>query len=301
MSHPTSQQIQLFKSVFKGREDVFAVRWEKGNKSGYMPAYFFDIFSFKAHKMKGGTFKNFPDKSYLKLDDGQIEKHLNGIHQIGVYPLLKDNTSWFIAADFDKTQWQDDCRTFMDVCRKNDMPAFLERSRSGNGGHVWIFFEQPYPAYKSRQIITHMLEEAGLTSKFSKEASFDRLFPNQDTLSGKGLGNLIALPLNKNSWSKGNGCFIHPVTLEPFADQWALLQSMKRISVSHLDNLLQRTSGSAKPTTLVDQQTLQITLSSHIRLSNGYLPTQLISFLKKELIITNTAYIIKKKGREKYL
>ena len=94
------EHIQLFKSVFKGRDDVFAVRWEKDNKSGYMPAYFYDPYAYRAHKMKGGTFQNYSDKKHLKLTDKEIEKHLNGEQLIGIYPLLKDNTSYFIAADF---------------------------------------------------------------------------------------------------------------------------------------------------------------------------------------------------------
>ena len=97
--------IELFKSVFTGREDVFAVRWEKGNKSGYMPAYFYDPYRYRVHKMNGGTFQNYLDKEHLALSEREIEKHLNGEQHIGIYPLLKDNTSWFIVADFDKVDW----------------------------------------------------------------------------------------------------------------------------------------------------------------------------------------------------
>ncbi len=102
MDEISLNQIQLFKSVFKGRDDVFAVRWEKGNKSGYMPAYHYDPYMYRAHKMKGGTFQSYTDKSYLKLSDQEIAKHLNGEQLIGVYPLLQDNTSYFLAADFDE-------------------------------------------------------------------------------------------------------------------------------------------------------------------------------------------------------
>lgn len=97
MNNISQENIQLFRSLFKGREDVFAVRWEKGNKSGYMPAYFFDPYHVRVHKMNGGTFQNFPEKSFLKLTDEEIQKHLDGFHQIGVYPLLQENTTWFIG------------------------------------------------------------------------------------------------------------------------------------------------------------------------------------------------------------
>ncbi|ELR69908.1 type III restriction enzyme, res subunit [Fulvivirga imtechensis AK7] len=100
------EKLNLFKNLFKGREDVFAVRWEKGNKSGYMPAYHYDPYMYRLHKMKGGTFKDYKDKTYLPLTDQQLLKHFNGEQLIGIYPLLQGNTSWFIAADFDKEKWR---------------------------------------------------------------------------------------------------------------------------------------------------------------------------------------------------
>src|SRR4051812_31071558 len=113
MSNNISNYISVFRSLFKGREDVFAIRWEKGGKSGYMPAYFFDPYRYKAHVMRGGTFQNFTDKSYLPLTDEQIAKHLSANQHIGLYPLLQDNTSWFIAADFDKNNWGEECQKFL--------------------------------------------------------------------------------------------------------------------------------------------------------------------------------------------
>lgn len=146
MNDSLQNQIQLFRSVFKGRDDVFAIRWEKVDKSGYMPAYYFDPYRYRAHKMKGGTFQNYTDKTYLKLTDDEIAKHIKGEQLIGIYPLLPDNTSWFLVADFDEANWIDDARKFLKACSEKNIPAYLERSRSGKGGHVWIFFEQPYPA-----------------------------------------------------------------------------------------------------------------------------------------------------------
>ena len=162
------EQVQLFKSVFKGRDDVFAVRWEKGNKSGYMPAHSFDPYFYRAHKAKGGTFQNYKDKTYLTLTDNQIEKHLKGDQLAGIYPLLTDNTSWFIAADFDEEKWEEECRVFVSACEEKGITAYLERSRSGKGGHVWIFFEQPYLALRSRKIFISILEEIKIFSPFDK-------------------------------------------------------------------------------------------------------------------------------------
>ncbi len=224
-------------ALFKSRTDVFAKRWEKAGKAAYYPAYKFDPYSYKRHSIKGGSFKEYNDKDLEPLTEDQIAKHLNGEIFIGIYPLLKDNTSWFIAADFDKEKWVEECRLFLDVCKDHGIPAFLERSRSGKGGHVWIFFETPYPAVKSRKIIISLLEKSGSFSQFDKSSSFDRLFPNQDSLSGKGFGNLIALPFNKTALDQGNCCFIDPASLEPYPDQIEYLRQIQRISTTNLDSL----------------------------------------------------------------
>jgi len=231
-----NDKLNLFKNLFKGREDVFAIRWEKGNKSGYMPAYKYDPYLYRLHRMKGGSFKNYADKTYLPLTDEQLLKHLNGEKLIGIYPLLQDNISWFIAADFDKENWVDECQAFLKICAEHNIPAYLERSRSGQGGHVWIFFDQPYPAIRSRKILTTLLVQEGIFSAFDKSSSFDRLFPNQDFHKGKGLGNLIALPLHKWSLRNGNSCFVDE-QLKPYLDQWKFLSSIQRVTVSHFDTI----------------------------------------------------------------
>src|SRR5690606_32405652 len=151
--------IPMLRSLFKGREDVFAVRWEKGNHSGYMPAYQYDPHHYRMHKINGGTFQNYNHKNYLPLTEKEIKKHLAGGQQIGIYPLLADNTSWFLVADFDKQNWKDEAVTFLTACNEKRIPAYLERSRSGNGAHVWIFFQKPYPAVKSRNIFTSILQQ----------------------------------------------------------------------------------------------------------------------------------------------
>ncbi|MFZ6013822.1 MAG: TOTE conflict system archaeo-eukaryotic primase domain-containing protein [Bacteroidota bacterium] len=291
----TDNQLNIFKSLFKGREDVFAKRWEKGNKSGYVPAYQYDPYQYRLHKISGGSLKTYQEKEYLPLTDEQIKKHLDGGHLIGVYPLLKDNTSWFIAADFDRTSWVDDCRKFIKACEQKKIPVYLERSRSGQGGHVWIFFDQPYAALKSRSIITKLLERSGAFSIFDKDSSFDRLFPNQDYLSGKGLGNLIALPLHKPAVENGNSCFIDPNTLEPFKDQWSFLKSIRRVTVAELDKLYDTLADSSILHETPPDGKLVIRLSNTIHLNRSGLSLQLINFLKEELNFTNNEFLIKKK------
>jgi len=291
-----SNDIELFKSLFKGREDVFATRWEKGSKSGYMPAYHLDPYRYRMHKMKGGTFKDYEEKTYLPLSDEQIVKHLEGEQLIGLYPLLKDNTSWFLAADFDEANWEEECRKFIAVCAEKNIPAYLERSRSGNGGHVWIFFQESYPAVKSRKIVISLLEQSGAFSVFDKNSSFDRLFPNQDFHSGKGLGNLIALPLYKHSLKQGNSCFIDIETLNPMENQWGFLKNINRVSVDELDKLYESLALGKSITYPFAPEKLTIRLNSVIKISRFNLPIELVNFLKEELNFTNTEFFVKKKS-----
>jgi superfamily II DNA or RNA helicase len=296
-----NEKLTIFKSLFKGREDIYATRWEKGNKNGYSPAYTFDPYHYKAHRMKGGTFQNYENKQYQTLTDGQIIKHLEGDQLIGLYPLLKDNTSWFIAADFDEDNWAEECKTFIKICENKNIPAYLERSRSGKGGHVWIFFEENYSAFKSRTIFKSLLEEAGVFSLFDKSSSFDRLFPNQDYLSGKGFGNLIALPLNKTSWNNGNSCFINPETLLPIENQWEFLKTIRKITITELENLYQFLA--TKPNNYEGKIAtiksingkLNIKLSNAIYVSREGLTTPLINFIKEEFNFISSEFIIKKK------
>ena len=309
-NHNLNSQLTIFKSLFKGREDVFAIRWEKGDKSGYMPAYYFDPYKFRAHKIKGGTFQDYPDKTYLAFTDEQIIKHLNGEQLIGVYPLLKDNTSWFLAADFDKENWIAQCRAFIKVCNEKNIPAYLERSRSGKGGHVWIFFEQPFPAIKSRKIFISILELAGIFSIFDKSSSFDRLFPNQDFLSGKGFGNLIALPFYKKTYEQGNSCFVNMDSMEVYKDQWDFLNNIHKISITDLDELYQKTTGSSTAGAAIPElpvnNRLTIVLNKFVFINRAGINTALINFITKELNFANSEFFIKKKigkntfGTERY-
>jgi superfamily II DNA or RNA helicase len=298
ITSPTTEHITLFRSLFRVREDVYAIRWEGGNKKGYMPAYSYDPYMYKLHKMKGGTFKSYGDKSYLTLTNEELTKHFEGKQHIGGYPLLEGNSSWFIVADFDKQNWKEEILTFIDACFHKNIPAYLERSRSGNGGHVWIFFNTAYPAIRSRKVVTTILEETGIFSIFDKGSSFDRLFPNQNFHSGKGLGNLIALPFHKPSLLNENSCFLNIDTFKPFIDQWKFLESIQRADPKIFDELYESITVQQPVGTIQTSPSgkLEIFLDKSLHIHRSGMTEGLINFLRDELSFANTEYFIKKKS-----
>lgn len=295
-----NEDIQVFMSLFKGRGDIYAKRWEKNGKSGYGPDYKVDWQEYNAFKLKGGTFASFPNKHPLPLTWEVINKHLEGIHTIGTYPLLQDNTSYFIVADFDGNNWEDECKDFIKICNKFKMPVSLERSRSGKGGHAWIFFEENYPAYKSRKIVLELIRQVLKLSQFDKEVSFDRLFPNQDNHSNLGVGNLIALPLQKEPSKNGNSVFLSLDTFEVISDQWDYLNSIKKISTERLDKLFNKFSAETIIFSEIEKEQsnsskLSIALSNQIYINKSELNSKLVNFLKDKLNFLNKEYLIKKK------
>ncbi len=297
------EKLNLFMSLFRGRLDVFARHWEKDGKSGYAPAYDVDWMAYNDHKRRGGTWLNFKGKTLLALTPDVIKKHFLGVQTIGIYPLLEDNTSWFIAADFDGERWWDDCQNFVRVCSEHSIPVSIERSRSGNGGHVWLFFDAPYPAFKSRRIFLELIRQAFHLSEFDKEVSFDRLFPNQDELSGKNFGNLIALPFQGRLVDQGKTVFIDSTSGAPITDQWEFLKIVKRLSITELDELYERLlRGSIVITSTANiSRGITIVLKSSIELSRRELDAETIRYLKDELNFMNAEYLQRKRfGKSTY-
>lgn len=242
----------------------------------------------------------------MPFNDEAIKEHLSGKSTVGIYPLLSDNTSFFIAADFDEANWTESILKLYQVCQDVGLPAVIERSRSGNGGHLWLFFEENIPAFMSRKIIFELLLQAEIISKFEKEPSFDRLFPNQDTHSGKGIGNLIALPLQGVSLTKENSCFLNPETFEPVADQWSFLQSIQRIPRQKIEILHLQLSGKTKEvfsSRYISESKfeLEILINSEIYLKRIQLNQKLIEYLRDNLNFLNSDYFVKKRlGKAAY-
>lgn len=226
------QRIALFRSLFHGRDDVYAVRWENADgRSGYMPKADRDWKAYLRAKDEDRKKVDRQTRKFRPLTDEVVRGHLVGDNTVGIYPLLQDETCWFLAVDFDKKTWQKDATAFLAVCVELKVPAALERSRSGNGGHVWIFFDHPVPASTARKLGCAILTRAMESRHQLGLDSYDRFFPNQDTMPKGGLGNLIALPLQKLPRADGNSVFID-AEFRPYDDQWAFLAGVKRMPVS---------------------------------------------------------------------
>lgn len=235
-SSSSAEKIELFRRLFAGRPDVFPVRWEnrKTGAAGYSPACSNEWAKgiCGKPKVKCGECAY---QAFTPVSGDIIERHLrggdprSGDFVAGVYPLLQDETCWFLAADFDKESWADDTRSLLATCRAKQIPAALERSRSGNGGHVWIFFAEPVPARIARQLGAALITETMENRPEIGFTSYDRFFPSQDTMPLGGFGNLIALPLQRKARENGNSVFVDD-NLRPHDDQWAYLSSLPRIS-----------------------------------------------------------------------
>ena len=240
-------KIALFRSLFRGREDVYPKRFVslKTGKAGYQPACRneWDSRFWGTPKVRRG---DLPPREFLPITDEVIRNHLLGVDPqdrarrdftIGVYPMLPDETCWFLAADFDKATWHEDAGAFLETCQLFNVPAAPERSRSGNGGHTWIFFSEAVPAALARKMGTFLLTQTMERRPEIGLDSYDRFFPSQDTLPNGGFGNLIALPLQKKPREQGNSLFLNQ-SFVPYPDQWAFLSSLRRMSRREVETVL---------------------------------------------------------------
>ena len=244
------EKVDLFRSLFKGREDVFARRWysKTSGKAGYQPVCQNEWTPMCDKR----TFKcaDCPNRHFSPLTDNDIYRHLEGKDAdgrdvIGLYVLNEDNTCHLLCTDFDDKNcehgYKNDVLAFIDVCRSWNIPCSVECSRSGNGAHVWIFFDNPVLAVKVRRLGNAILTEAMSRNGKISFKSYDRFFPNQDTMPEGGLGNLVALPLQGNARKHGNSVFVDE-NFEPYPDQWEFLLNVGKLSEQLLEDILKKTA-----------------------------------------------------------
>ena len=248
----------LFRRLFRGRTDVYPVRWEgkTSGKSGYAPAC--------ANEWRAGVCEkprikcgDCSHRLLVPLSDSVIYDHLAGKQTVGVYPLLEDDTCHFLAVDFDEADWQQDAQAFMQSCDELGVPAALEISRSGQGAHAWVFFAGRVSARDARRLGTAIISHTCARTRQLKLASYDRLFPNQDTMPKGGFGNLIALPLQKHPRESGCSVFVD-ATLRPHGDQWAYLASIQPMAPHDIEPTILRATGGVHPldVTFIDDEDL---------------------------------------------
>lgn len=252
----TADKIALFKRLFRGRPDIYPLRWESKTtgKSGYSPVCLNEWRPNVCHKPKIKC-SDCNVRQLSPLTDAVIFKHLAGEHIIGVYPLLNDDSCWFLAIDFDEADWKADAQAFLRSCVDLGIPAALEISRSGNGAHVWIFFNQNVPAREARRLGTAIISHTCAQTRQLKLASYDRLFPNQDSMPKGGFGNLIALPLQKKPRENGYSVFVDK-DLVPYLDQWAFLASISPLFYSDIEPIILKATGHVHPLdlTFIDEE-----------------------------------------------
>ena len=222
------EKVKIFMNLFKGRSDLYAKRWtsNKTGKSGYSPVCKNEFSMYKCDKPRVKC-SECSYRELLPLTEDVILKHLKGEITIGIYPLLPGDLCNFLAIDFDKKTYEEDVIAFWNVCDELGVPIYVERSRSGNGAHIWVFFEESIPARIARKmgniLLTKTMEKASLDLN-----SYDRLFPNQDTMPKGGFGNLIALPFQGESSKNGNTVFVNKY-FEVLENKLNILMNIKRM------------------------------------------------------------------------
>ncbi|AFI85820.1 DNA helicase [Methylophaga nitratireducenticrescens] len=305
------QKIAIFRQRFRGREDIFANRWQnQQGRSGYSVACDNEWIAGVCNKPRI-KFQECTHRQFSELSEQIIYRHLAGHQVVGLYPLLKDNTCYLLAADFDKGCWQEEVKAMSRACQEFGIPHAIEISRSGNGAHLWIFFETNIPANQARVLGVVLLDKAMEIFPNLSFDSYDRLFPNQDFLSEGGFGNLIALPLQKEARLSGRSCFVDS-ELNAIDDQWLYLSQLKTLTQPSVEELIAAISPN---THLLSEQgladnrppweitaksppiklerlpkSITITLANHIYFLMSELPGPLLAGLKRLASFSNPVF-----------
>jgi hypothetical protein len=289
-----SQKVALFRRLFSGRADVFPQRWESKSRgeSGYSPTCANLWVAGLCNKMNIKC-SDCSNRKLVPLSDSILYEHLIGKRTIGVYPLLADDTCNFLAVDFDEADWKSDALAFRQSCVELGVPVALEISRSGNGAHIWIFFSGAVPARDARGLGTAIISHTCARTRQLKLTSYDRLFPNQDTMPKGGFGNLIALPLQKHPREHGFSVFVDG-ELRPYPDQWGFLTGIEPMSAHDIHPTILRATGGVHPldVTFIDDEDLKEPWKRPVAISK-----KLVGTMPKALNVTlaNLIYFEKAK------
>jgi len=282
-------------SLFKDRDDVYA-KWRENKKkatSGYSPVCLNQWQVGLCNKPKISCTKC-ANKLYAAFDKHVIEDHLRGNIVAGIYQMLPDETCYFLAMDFDEADWQNDISVVREICTEFNIPVAVERSKSGNGDHVWFFFENRMSAVFVRKFGTALVTFSMNRRHEIRFKSYDRLFPSQDTMPKGGFGNLIALPFQKSSRKDSNSEFVDE-NFESYGDQWAFLSSMQKISEDRIDSLISELCyGHELGVLKVDEEETQKPWETHkVPLQKSDFPKQ-ISIVKANMLFIPKAAIFPK-------
>ncbi len=239
----SEDKVDLFLSLFRCRKSVYPKLWEnqRQDRKGYSPACKNEWVQGLCGKPPHGKVKcsECPNQAFLELDSQAIKNHLQGFHTIGTYAITESDACVFLAADFDGDGWMVDITAYKKAALSMGVHAHIERSRSGNGAHAWIFFSDPIPAQMARRLGTAIVSKALQERHTLSLKTYDRLFPNQDYLPKGGFGNLIALPLQKRARDKGNSVFVDESFI-PYPNQWEYLAQVCRLSFSDIEGIVRK-------------------------------------------------------------
>ena len=309
-------RVALFASLFRGRPDVFATRWEsrtQAGRSGWAPRC--------DNEWRPGVCEKprvkcaaCTKRRFVAFCEAEVRKHLEGRQTIGIYPLLSDETCWLVAIDLDGPTWKEDANALRECAVEAGVPVLVERSRSGRGAHVWVLFSRPVAARVARAIGSWLLTQAMSRRSISMD-SYDRLFPNQDTMPTGGFGNLIALPLQHARRAEGCTVFLDDA-MEPHIDQWTYLAGVELLDADRAKALAsdsERAGGTlgmahwtdaktgpvTRPLTarLATPMTVTVRLGGRVEIPLPGLPAALCDRLRRTAAFANPEFFERERAR----
>lgn len=316
------EKVSLFLKLFRCRESVYPRLWEnhKQGKKGYAPACSNEWREGVCDKPRIKC-SDCSNQAFIPLDETAIRRHLEGKETVGTYAIRQDDTCTFLAADFDGDGWKDDVSAYKTAGSEIGVQVAVERSRSGNGAHAWIFFQEPVQAHLARQLGTVIVARATASSPSMKLGTYDRFFPNQDYLPKGGFGNLIALPLQRRARESQNSVFIDD-SFQVIPDQWSTLASAKRLSYLELRTVLDKTIPKEKGPAFIRYEDqgirlaervldsgrrkvkagcypgqIEISLDSHTRINITGLPKSIVAAFKRTATFANPIFFEKERMR----